>query len=114
MKYFIDKVNTWGPANRKCAELHQEMKQYENCLVADEVSRDALVEQVRHTVETLNKAYPRTRQLMVDAWNNHVSCHPNPRSSDSDAVFSFTLAPVKREFCFAERVERLLPEGGDQ
>lgn len=114
MKYFIDKVNTWGPANRKCAELHQEMKQYANCLVADDIARDALVEQVKHMVELLNNEYPRTKRLKVEVLHNHVSCHPDPRLSDSDAVFSFTLVPVKREFRFAERAERLLPEGGDQ
>ena len=114
MKYFIDKINTWGPANRKCAELHQEMKQYENCLVADEVSRDALIEQVRHTVETLNKAYPRTKRLVVKAWNNSVCCWPENRASDSDSVFAFALKPVRREFRFVESAERLLPEGGEQ
>lgn len=114
MKYFIDKVNTWGPANRKCAVLHRVMKKYEFCLVADELSRDALVEHVKQMVEELNKAYPRTKRLVVKAWNDSVCCWPENRASDSDSVFAFALKPVRREFRFAESAERLLPEGGEQ
>lgn len=102
MKYFIQRINTWGPANAKCAKLHQEMKQYEHCLVADDIARDALVEQVRRTVEQANADYPRTKRLTVRFRDDHVSCVPDPRSSDSDTVFSFALSPVRRVFRFAE------------
>ena len=102
MKYYIDRVNTWGPANAKCAKLHQEMKQYEHCLVADDIARDALVEQVRQTVEQANADYPRTKRLTVETYHNSVYCRPEKPASDSDNVFSFALSPVRRVFRFAE------------
>ena len=113
MKYYIGRINTWGPANAKCAKLHQEMKQYEHCLVADVLSRDALVEQVRQTVEQANADYPRTKRLVVKAWNNRVCCWPENRASDSDTVFSFTLEPVRQEFR-AERGQQPITAAGTE
>lgn len=115
MKYYIGRINTWGPANAKCAKLHQEMKQYEHCLVADELSRDALVEQVRQTVEQANADYPRTKRLVVEACYNGVYCRPEKPASDSDNVFSFTLDPVRQEFHFTEKyVDGMLTIGGER
>ena len=102
MKYYIERINTWGPANAKCAELHQEMKKYAGCLVADDVAKDALIEEVRQTVERLNAAYPRTKKLVVRTFMGDVMCYPEQRTSDSDGVFSFTLAKVVRVYRFAE------------
>ena len=102
MKYYIERINTWGPANAKCAELHREMKKYAGCLVAYDVAKDALIEEVRQTVERLNAAYPRTKKLVVRTHMDSVLCHPELRTSDSDGVFSFALAKVVREYRFAE------------
>jgi hypothetical protein len=102
MRYYIERINTWGPANAKCAELHREMKKYAGCLVADDLSKDALVEEVRQTVERLNAAYPRTKKLVVRVMYGSVLCYPEQRTSDSDGVFSFSLAKVVREYRFAE------------
>lgn len=102
MRYYIERINTWGPANAKCAELHREMKKYAGCLVADELSKDALVEEVRQTVERLNAAYPRTKKLVVREMYGSVMCYPEQRTSDSDVVFSFTLARVERVYRFAD------------
>ena len=119
MKYYIERINTWGPANAKCAELHREMEKYEGCLVADDLSKDALIEEVRQTVERLNAAYPRTKKLVVrERWES-VLCHPEPRTTDSDRVFSFFLARVVREYRYAEGAGVLQPrtaegKGGEE
>lgn len=110
MKYYIGSVYTRKAANAKCAELNREMDKYEGCLVADDVARDALVEEVRQTVKRLNEAYPRTKPLTVKTDRTGVYCHPEPATSDSDTVFSFNLQRVRREYRFAEGNNLL--EGG--
>ena len=109
MKYYIERIRTWGPANAKCAELHREMKKYEGCLVADELSKDALIEEVRQTVERLNAAYPKTKKLVVRAMYGDVMCYPERRTSDSDGVFQFTLARVEKVYRFVESAGVLEP-----
>ena len=111
MRYYIGRVNTWKAQNNKCEELNREIKTYENTLVADELSREALMEQVRQTVERLNAAYPRTRKLVVVTRQGSVICHPEQRVSDSDAVFSFELMPVRRSYRFAEGSRPAITEG---
>lgn len=102
MRYYIGTVKTWGPANAKCAEICREVKGYENCLVADELSRDAIVEQLQQMVEAKNAAYPRTKRLVVKTHYGSVYCYPEMRMPDSDMVFSFGFEPVRRVFRFAE------------
>lgn len=64
--YYIDRPSTWRAANRKCAEVQEFVNQFKNCLVANELSRDAMIQDIRHKVEELNEAYPRTKKLAVD------------------------------------------------
>ena len=40
--YYIDRPNTWKAANKKCAEIQDYVNQFKNCLIADELSRDAM------------------------------------------------------------------------
>lgn len=113
MMYFIDRPNTWRAANRKCAEVQEFVDQFKNCLIADDLSRDALIEDIRHKVMELNAAYPRTKKLVVDMGitGDYVSCHPEPRSSDSDSIFTMNIYPVVKTYRFAEQVG-VLEEGG--
>ena len=103
MMYFIERVNTWKATNQKVAELNNYVKQYDKTLIVDDISRDALVEELRHKVEELNEAYPKTKKLVVGTIDdNFVYCEPMPRKSDSDVVFSFLVWPVRRTYRFAE------------
>lgn len=115
MMYFIERPNTWTPANRKCAEIQEYVGKFKNCLIADDLSRDALIEEIRNKVEELNAAYPRTKKLVVDLGmtGDYVSCHPHPRTSDSDSIFTMNIYPVLRTYRFAEQAA-VLEEGGQQ
>ena len=64
MMYYIERPNTWAPANRKCAEVQEYVDKFKNCLIADDLSLDALIEEIRRKVEELNAAYPRTKKLV--------------------------------------------------
>lgn len=98
MMYFIERVNTWKATNQKVAELSNYVKQCEGTLIYDRYSLDALVEDIRHKVDELNEAYPKTKKLVVVTGVDYVSCHPAQRNSDSDAVFTFNIHCVRRRY----------------
>ena len=118
MMYFIQRINTWSPANQKCKLLQDFVKQFENTLIADDISRDALVEDIRRKVEELNQAYPRTKKLVVTLDHIHhdfISCQPEFRKIEDEYVFTIRLLPVRHTFRFSEKSSAsLLKEGGDQ
>lgn len=115
MMYYIEKPNTWSPANKKCKELQEFVGQFKNCLIADDLSLDALVEEIRHKVEELNQAYPRTKCLAFSRENLYIACFPEHVSADYQYVFTFHINPVRRIYKFAEKVNTsLLTEGGEE
>lgn len=107
MMYYIERPNTWRAANRKCAELQEFVGQFKNCLIADELSRDALIQELRHKVEELNAAYPRTKRLKVSFnFNDFISCYPEEKHVD-EYVFTINIHPVKKTYKFAEKANAL-------
>ena len=110
MMYYIDRPNTWRAANKKCEEVHAFVGQFCNCLVADDLSRDALVEEIRDKVEELNLAYPRTKRLMVAYRNNFLACSPEGRGADY--IFSMHMLPVRRTYRYSEPATAAIQEGG--
>lgn len=112
MMYYIDKPNTWRPANKKCAEIQEYVNQFRNCLIADDLSRDALIQDIRHKVEELNKAYPRTKKLVVRG-EKQVICFPEGRPCEYENVFIIEILPVHRTYSFAEQTN-VLEKGGQQ
>ncbi len=114
MRYYIERPATWSPANQKCKQLQEFVDQFRNCLIADEPSRDALVEEIRHRVELLNEKYPRTKKLVVDfsTRGNYVSCFPEGQHYDN-YVFTIRLQPVRRTYRYSEQAF-LLTEGAEQ
>lgn len=115
MMYYIERPNTWRASNRKCAEIQEFVGKFQNCLIADELSRDALIQELCNKVKELNDAYPRTKKLVVKMGitNDYVSCYPDPRGSDSDSVFTISFMPVRRLYRFTENFA-VLKEGGEQ
>jgi len=113
MMYYIVIPNTWKAANRKCAELHEYVLQFRYCLIADDLSRDALIEELRHKVKELNEAYPRTRRLKINFnFDNFISCLPEDQHVD-EYVFTINLHPVNRTYQFAEKAN-ILKEAGEK
>ena len=114
MMYYIDRPNTWRAANKKCAEIQEFVDKFKNCLIADELSRDALVVEIREKVAELNHDYPRTKKLVVNYdFDGYVSCFPEGRGADYEYVFTIRFLPVRRTYEFAETAN-VLKEGGDQ
>lgn len=112
MMYYIDRPSTWRAANRKCAEVQEFVNQFKNCLVANELSRDAMIQDIRHKVEELNEAYPRTKKLAVDfGFSNQLSCFPEQRNADDQYIFIIMFLPVHTTYEFAEHIN-VLEKGG--
>lgn len=112
--YYIDSPNTWRAANKKCAEVLEFVNQFRNCLIADELSRDAMITEIRHKVDLLNQAYPRTKKLVVSTdFNDHLSCFPEGRGAEYENVFIIHFLPVRRTYQFAETAA-VLEKGGAQ
>lgn len=104
MMYYIDLINTWKAANRKIAELQEFVKQFQNTLIADEISRDALVEEIRHKVAELNEAYPKTKKLELEDAGGFVYATSGFSVSDGGYYYAFTfhITSVRRTYRFSE------------
>ena len=115
MMYFTGSLSTCRPANRKCAEIQEFVEQFTNCLFADDLSRDAFVEEIRRKVEQLNEAHPRTKRLVVIGdyrpGLSSVSCYHKGRICNYESVFTIRILPVRRTYRFAE-TDAALKEGG--
>ena len=113
MMYYIEKPQTYSPSNRKCREVCEFIKKFENCLITDVISLDALKEEIRHKLEELNEAYPRTKRLVLRADNSRLDCCPEGRECNYEYVFIMTIHPVRKTYRFAEQAA-VLKEGGPQ
>ncbi len=96
--YYIDKVNTWSPANRKCLEVQSFVKEYRQTLIPSEAAAEAIVEEIRQKVEELNEAYPRTKRLAVRKEGNFVACCNDERKVDDQYVFTFHIEKVRQTY----------------
>lgn len=65
MRYFIEDVRIYKNVNQKGKDLQDFVAPLGQCLVADEPSLDALKANIMNHIEQLNRAYPRSRPLML-------------------------------------------------
>ena len=99
MKYYIDKVNTWKAANRKCLEVQSLALEYRQTLIPDEAAAEELVKELRAKVEELNEAYPRTKRLKVKKVDDDfIYCVNEDRTLDGQYVFTFYIEKVRRTY----------------
>lgn len=113
MMYYIERPKTWRAANKKCAELIDYVDQFRNCLITSELSRDALIEELRNKANELNDKYQRTRKLIVRFdFVDFISCCPENKHVD-EYVFTINLHPVLKTYHFAEEANAL-KEGGEK
>lgn len=98
MMYYIDKVNTWSAANRKCLEVQSFAKEFRQTLIPNEDAAEALVEELRQKVEELNGTYPRTKRLKVRKEGNFVCCDNEEKRVDDQYVFTFHIEKVRQTY----------------
>ena len=96
--YYIDKVNTWSPANRKCLEVQSFAKEYRRTLIPSEAAAEELVKEIRQKVEELNETYPRTKRIAVRKEGNFVECHTDDLGGHDQHVFTFHIEKVRQTY----------------
>ena len=113
MKYYIDKVNVWSPANRKCLEVQSFVKEFRQTLVPDEAAVEALVKVVREKVEELNEVYPRTKRLTVKINSNWIGIVTEERKFEDGYVATFTIEKVRQVYKTLEVMVDEKEKGGE-
>lgn len=115
MMYYIEMPKTWKAANRKCEEVQEFIKKFEHSLIADDLSFDSIIFEIRHKVDELNDAYPRTKKLVVTGGTkcNRIYCFPEGRGCDYEYVFIIDANPVRKTYSYAKQAG-VLNEGGAQ
>ena len=104
MMYYIEMPKTWRAAIRKCEEVQEFIKKFEHSLIADDLSFDAIIFEIRHKVDELNDAYPRTKKLVVTGGTkcNRIYCFPEGRGCDYEYVFIIDANPVRKTYSYAK------------
>lgn len=106
MPYFIDYIKTYASTNNKGRELQQYIVQFEQKLVTDELSMDALKEEIKLKIERLNKAYPKTKPLELDIWTGkgYGQCTAWVKDKSDKIVFILTWKSVLGTYRFSEKI----------
>ena len=112
MKYYIDKVNKWSPANRKCLEVQSFVAEFRQTLIPDDDAVESLVKEIRGKVEELNGLYPRTKRLTVKKEGNFVCCVNEDRKLDDQYVFTFHIEKVRQTYKTLEMMVDKKEKGG--
>lgn len=63
MMFFVQHLQTYAPKNRAWRELVEFVKKYEDIIVKDEISLDALKDEIRIKVEQLNTDHPKLKPI---------------------------------------------------
>jgi len=96
--YYIDKINTWSPANRKCLELQSFVREYRQTIIQDDAAVEELMKEIQQKVDELNKTYPRTKRLEVRKDGNFVACDNEDKKLDDQYVFTFHIEKVRQTY----------------
>lgn len=65
MSYFIEYIRTYANVNKKGMKLQEFVQQFEDFLIPDELSLDALKSALEMTVDLMNAKYPRSMPVYL-------------------------------------------------
>lgn len=106
MMYFVQHLQTYAPKNRAWRELVELIKKYECILIPNEISVDALKEEVRIEIERLNMDSPKLKPIRysfghigggiirLDASVDRMGC--------PDMIFILDICKVRSVYQFSE------------
>ena len=109
MPYFIDYIKTYASTNNKGRELQQYIVQFEQRLVTDELSMDALKEEIKQEIERLNKAYPRSQPLKLNIWTGkgYGQWTAWVKGNCDKMVFVLSWKSVLGTYRFSENIKKI-------
>lgn len=76
MMRFIHYVKTYSSTNKKGRELNEFISKFRDTLIYDELSLDALKQEVQTKVAELNAKYPKVKELIFREGDNQWSVKP--------------------------------------
>lgn len=109
MMYFVQHLQTYAPKNRAWRELVEFVKKYEDIIVKNDVSLDALKDEIRIEIEKLNADHPKLKSIRysagqlsvgmvrLDASVNQVGC--------PDMIFILDICKARSVYQFSEKGE---------
>ena len=62
MMFFVESLQTYSPKNKACKNLLEYVGKYKYVLIKDEISLDALKEELRIKVDEINAEYPKLKK----------------------------------------------------
>jgi hypothetical protein len=108
MLYFVQTFNTYSPKNRACKKLIDFVQKFERVLIKDELSLDALKEEIRIKVDEINAEHPKLKKIRFSASNIGGGAQRIDASVDnmgcSDYVFFMDICRIRSIYQFSERI----------
>ena len=110
MMFFVESLNTYVPKNRAWKKLCDYVGIYKYVLVKDEISKDALVEDLRQKVNEINAEHPKLKPIKFSAGACGGSHFRIDASVDKmgcpDMVFILDIVKVRSIFQYCESKEK--------
>lgn len=106
MQYFIDYIIDYSSVNNKGHELQTFVRKFNQCLIPDELSLDAMKAEIEHEIERLNKAYPRTRPLVLSVYSgkNFSQWKVHAKGNADKVVFFMSCKAIVKTFLYSEHL----------
>lgn len=106
MAYFINYIQNYSKASNKGRELQQYVRKFNQMLVKDDLSMDALKSEIEQEIDRLNKAYPRSKKLFLSTYKSVdggwlTACVEN---NSEKIVCVLSWKDVLGTYCFSEKI----------
>lgn len=112
MSFFVQHLSTYAPKNRAWMKLTDCVVKYQYVLIRDEISRDALVEELRLKIEEINVQHPKLKPIRFSAGNLDSTSFRVSASVDKcgcpDTVFSLDIVRVRSIYQYSESMKGVI------
>lgn len=88
MMRFIHYIKTYSSTNKKGRELNEFISKFKDTLIYDELSFDALKQEVQTKVAELNAKYPKVKELIFSYSSSQWSVKP------ADGLDNYVFIPI--------------------
>lgn len=109
MRFFVQHLSTYAPKNRAWKKVTDYVMKFERVLIPDEISRDALVEELRLKTEEINAQHPKLKPIRFSAGSLDGTSFRVSASVDKcgcpDSVFTLDIVKVRSIYQFNENVK---------
>lgn len=110
MMYITTNLIIYQPKNKACKELCDFVKKYAYILLKDELSLDAMIEEIRTKVNDINSTYPKLKPLKFGASENRINTSIFTQGSP-DYIFFIDYHKVRSIYQFSEHI---IEKGGSK